>query len=196
MNKFTLTVVLSLATNLHTFAQDKYLERGNAFLNNGQFDKAGKTFRQAIRANPNNLIYQCQLGFVLIQQKAFIEAENILNAVIQVDSTNEAAIVYSGLGNYYNSDFRKAISRFEKALRFIDKQRGQYFSVNWLIGKCYSILLKTEGLTYEETDRMFDCYEEYLRLQPNADDAEEIRRYVDRKKSRRPPRNVIKWIDL
>jgi hypothetical protein len=43
---------------------------------------------------------------------------------------------------------------------------------------------------------MFDCFEEYLRLQPDAKDSKEIREYVDRKKKRRPGENVKKWIDL
>jgi hypothetical protein len=65
-----------------------------------------------------------------------------------------------------------------------------------LIGKAYSNLLITEGLTYDEVDRMFACYEEYLRLQPDAKDSKEIRAYIDRKKKRRPGRNVAKWMDL
>ena len=51
-------------------------------------------------------------------------------------------------------------------------------------------------LIYDETDRMFECYDEYLRLQPNAKDANEIKEYVERKKKRRPSDNVKKWIDL
>jgi hypothetical protein len=78
----------------------------------------------------------------------------------------------------------------------LDKGSGQYYSANWFIGKSDSILLKTDGLSYQEADRMFECYEEYLRLQPNADDAAQIREYVDRKKKRRPTSNVLKWVDL
>ena len=73
---------------------------------------------------------------------------------------------------------------------------GQYYGANWFIGKAYSVLLRTTGLTYKETDRMFACYEEYLRLQPHAEDAEEIKEYVERKKSRRPPPNVKVWVDM
>jgi hypothetical protein len=43
---------------------------------------------------------------------------------------------------------------------------------------------------------MFESYEEYLRLQPDADDADEIREYVERKKKRRPSDNVKKWVDM
>jgi tetratricopeptide (TPR) repeat protein len=196
MKQKILTTFLFLTTILTTFGQDKYLNDGNKFLNNGEFDKAEKTFREGIEYDSTNLIYQCQLGLTLIQQKKYSDAEAILDKILKIDSNNVAAIWYSGVGNFKNGQDRKAIIRFEKALTLLDKGSGQYYSANWFIGKSYSILLKTDGLSYQEADRMFECYEEYLRLQPNADDAAQIREYVDRKKKRRPTSNVLKWVDL
>ena len=132
----------------------------------------------------------------LIQQKKYQDAEIILDKILKKDSNNVAAIWYSGIGNFKNQQDKKAIIHFEKALTLLDKSSGQYYSANWFIGKSYSILLKNSGLSYEEADRMLQCYEEYLRLQPNANDAAKIREYVERKKKRRPPSNALKWIDL
>ena len=196
MKQKILTTYLFLTTFVTTFGQDKYLNDGNKFLNNGEFDKAEKTFRQGIEYDSTNLIYQCQLGLTLIQQKKYSDAEAILDKILKIDSNNIAAIWYSGVGNFKNGQDRKAIIRFEKALTLLDKSSGQYYSANWFIGKSYSILLRTDGLSYQEADRMFECYEEYLRLLPNADDAAQIREYVDRKKKRRPTSNVLKWVDL
>ena len=196
MKRLTITTFLLFTTLLTTYGQDSFLTKGNEFLNNGEFKEAEKTFRKGIKKEPTNLIYQCQLGLTLIQQKKFADAETILEKVIQADSNNVASYWYSGIGSFKNGDDRKAINRFEKVLPLIDKNGGQYFSANWYIGKSYSILLRTEGLSYKETDRMFECYEEYLKLQPNAEDAGKIREYVERKKKRRPPSNVLKWVDL
>ena len=196
MKKIIFTTLLFLTAFLTTFGQDKYLDDGNKSLNSGEFDKAEKTFREAIKSDSINLIYQCQLGLTLIQQKKYSDAQTILDKVLQVDTNNVAAIWYSGIGNFKNGQDKKAILRFEKALTLLDKNSGQYYSAYWFIGKSYSILLKTDGLSYKETDRMFECYEEYLRLQPNANDAAQIREYVDRKKKRRPTNNVLKWVDL
>ena len=69
MKQKILTTFLFLTTILTTFGQDKYLNDGNKFLNNGEFDKAEKTFREGIEYDSTNLIYQCQLGLTLIQQK-------------------------------------------------------------------------------------------------------------------------------
>ena len=194
--KLLISTLSILTISLCTYGQVNYLEEGNSYLNSGDLKKAEQTFKAGIKAEPKNLIYQCQLGLVLIQQKEFKAAEKTLEKVLKVDSNNVAAIWYSGIGNFKNGQDRKAINRFEKALTLLDENSGQYYSANWFIGKSYSVLLKTEGLTYTETDRMFECYEEYLRLQPNADDAEQIREYVERKKKRRPSDNVRKWVDL
>lgn len=196
MRQLTLTTFLFLTTVLTTFGQDTYLDKGNSYLNNEQYDKAEQTFREAIKSDTTNLIYQCQLGLTLIQAKKYADGEQVLDKVLKTDPNNVAAIWYSGIGNFYNAQDRQAINRFEKALTLLDKKSGQYYSANWFIGKCYSNLLKTDGLTYNETDRMFECYEEYLRLQPNAKDAEQIREYVERKKKRRPSSNVKVWVDL
>ena len=196
MKRLALTALILVISILTTLGQDRYLEKGNSYLNNRQFDKAERTFRDAIKSDTTNLVYQCQLGLTLIQGKKYLEADQLLDHVLKKDSSNVAAIWYSGVGNFYNANDRQAIRRFEKALTLLDKRSGQYYSANWFIGKCYSNLLKTEGLTYRETDRMFESYEEYLRLQPNADDAAMIREYLERKKKRRPSSNVEVWMDL
>ena len=194
--KLLLSTLFILTLSFYSYAQTDYLDEGNAYLNSGEFEKAKETFKAGIKAEPENLIYQCQLGLTLIQQKEFKDAEKTLEKVLKIDSTNVGAIWYSGIGNFKGEQYRKAIERFEKALTLLDENSGQYFSANWFIGKSYSVLLQTEGLTYNETNRMFECYDEYLRLQPNADDAQKIREYVERKKKRRPSDNVKLWVDM
>lgn len=196
MKRIAFSTFLLLTAVMTAFGQNDYLDKGNTYLNNGQLVKAEETFRAGIKNDPNNIIYQCQLGLTLVEQKKYTLAEKVLGKILEKDSNNAAAIWYSGIGNFYAAQDRQAITRFEKALTMIDQSSGQYYSANWFIGTCYSNLLKTVGLTYHETDRMFACFEEYLKLQPKADDAVKIRQYVDRKKKRRPSKNVKRWIDL
>ena len=136
---FTLTFV-----NLWTvFGQGSYLDKGNSFLNNGDFDGAEKIFREGIKADPTDLILQCQLGLTLIQKEKYTDAELILEKVLEKEPTNIGANWYSGIGNYKNAKDKKAIENFEGILPLLDKSSGQYFSANWFIGKCYSNLLRT-----------------------------------------------------
>lgn len=196
MNKYVLLVLFLLVSIKITFCQGLYLEKGNAYLNNAEFEKAEATFREGIEAEPENLVYQCQLALTLIEREKYEEAENVIEDILKVDSINIAAIWYSGIGHFYSKKYDQAIERFERTLLLFDIESPQYFSANWFIGKCYSVLLKTEGLTFKETDRMFECYEKYLKLQPDAQDAAEIKEYVERKKKRRPSENVKRWVDL
>lgn len=62
MNQIIFTTLLFFATFLTTFGQNKYLDGANKFLTSGGFDKAEKTFRDGIKSDSTNLIYQCQPG--------------------------------------------------------------------------------------------------------------------------------------
>lgn len=182
--------------SLNAFGQDDFLDNGNTYLNRQEYEKAEEVFRQAIKSEPDNLIYHCQLGLALVQQKKYQKAESFLQKVLEKDSTHVGALWYSGIGNYKAGNDRMAIKRFENVLPLLDESSGQYYSANWFIGKSYSALLRTVGLTYQETDRMLESFEEYLRIQPDAKDSEEIREYVERKKKRRPTDNVEIWVDM
>jgi tetratricopeptide (TPR) repeat protein len=171
-----LLIFTVIVVNVRTaFAQESYLEKGNLFLNKRDFDSAEKIFREGINADPSDLILQCQLGLTLIQKEKYADAEVILTKVLEREPNHVGANWYSGIGHYKNAKDKKAVEHFERVLPMLDKSSGQYYSANWFIGKSYSNLLRTDGLTYKETDRMFECFEEYLRLQPNAKDSREIR---------------------
>ncbi len=185
----SLTIVVTTA-----FGQVNYLDKGNSYLNNKEYEKAEQAFRDGIKSDPTNLIYQCQLGLTLINQKKYSDAEQVLNKVLEVDSNNVGAIWYSGIGNFYNSKDRQAINRFEKALTLLDKKSGQYYSANWFIGKCYQNLLYSEGLSFEETNRMLETYKKYIELQPNAEDYKEVAEFIKYIEAKRPPDNVKKWL--
>jgi tetratricopeptide (TPR) repeat protein len=195
--KNTLLIFFLTGTNLLTaYGQGDYLDKGNALLSSGDFEGAEKVFADGIKADTNNLILKCQLGLTLIQKGKYEDADSVLTKVLEREPNHIGANWYAGIGNFKHGKDKKAIEHFERVLPLINKSSGQYYSANWFIGKSYSNLLRTEGLTNTETDRMFECFEEYLRLQPNAKDSQEIREYVDRKKKRRPGDNVKKWIDL
>jgi len=131
-----------------------------------------------------------------MSQKKYAEAQKFIDNVLLRDSTNKGALWYGGMNNFQNTDadLRVAIRYFERLLPLIDEKQGQYFSASWFIGRSYQILLQNDGLNYDETSRMLDCYATYLRLQPNASDAQKIAVYVQHIKEIRPPNSVKKWI--
>lgn len=188
-------IILILSIQI-LFGQDTYLETGNKFLNNNQNEKAEQTFREAVESDSTNLVYKCQLGLALINQEKNGEAEKVLNEVLKTDSLNVAALWYSGINCFTdkNGNFRNAINYFEKTYPLIDENSGQFFGVNYFIGKSYRNLLYSEGISYEETDRMLETYKIYTKLQPNADDYQETIDFIKYIEDIRPSENVKKWI--
>jgi len=192
MKKFILFLLLSTQTG---FAQQDFFKEGNDQLSKKNYKEAEILFRKAAESdNNNNLMFKAQLALSLIEQGKSSEAEKEIQNILKVDPDFTAALWYGGINSFQNmKDFRKSVLYFEKAYPLISKQSPQYFAVNFFVGKNYRNLLQTEGLTYSEVDRMIYTLEEYVRLQPNAEDANEITSYIERVKKNRPPSNVKIW---
>jgi len=196
MKLFLFTTLLFFLVS-NSYGQTNYLDNGNQQLNDNDFVAAEQTFRDAIKSDSSNLIYQNQLALSLMKQKKHGEAQKILDKILRLDSNNIGALWYSGTNNFLDktSDPRLTIKYFEKVLPLLDESQGQYFSANWFIGKSYHVLLQSDGLTYDEVSRMLECYSTYVKLQPNANDAAKISVFVQHIKDIRPPDNVKKWIN-
>ena len=59
MKKIIFTTLLFFTAFSTTFGQDKYLDDGNKYLNSSEFDKAEKIFKEGIKSDSTNLVYQC-----------------------------------------------------------------------------------------------------------------------------------------
>lgn len=177
-------------------AQNDYFEKGNSLLQQNKYKQAQKIFEIGLKENPKNLMYKNQIALALINQGKNNDAEEIIKKVLEVDSLNVAALWYGGINNFMakDSDFKKAILYFEKAYPLIDKGSGQFFGVNFFIGKSYRNLLYSEGLSFEETDRMLETLEKYTELQPNAEDYKDTIAFINYIKEKRPPKNVKNWV--
>ena len=194
MNKLLILFTIIISQNV--FAQINYLDEGNKYLNENKNIEAEKIFREAIKSDNSNLTYKCQLALSLINQNKNAEAEIEIQKVLKKDSLNIGALWYGGINNFLNKrpDFRKSANYFEKAYPHINKNSPQYFAVNFFIGKCYKNLLYTEGVSYQETDRMLETYKKYVELQPNAEYITETKKFIEKVESTRPPANVKIWV--
>jgi tetratricopeptide (TPR) repeat protein len=186
-------IILFLIISFNAFGQIDYLSEGNKYLNQNKNVEAEKLFREAIKSDNNNLIFKCQLALSLINQKKHSEAETEISEVLVKDSLNVAALWYGGINNFQNKDFKKSVHYFEKAFPKINKNSPQYSAINFYIGKNYSNLLYSDGLSYYETDRMLETYKEYIKLQPNGEEIPDLESFVIKIKKQRPPKNVLKW---
>lgn len=185
---------LALLIPFITFAQRNYLNEGNTLLSQNKNKEAEELFKEAIKSEKDNLVYQTQLGLALINQGKYKEAEKQLNKVLSKEPNNTGALWYSGINNFQNAhNFRKAIQYFEKAYPLIAATSPQFFAVNFFIAKSYRNLLYTEGLTYDETSRMLETSKEYVKLQPDATDAPQFTAFIKYVEENRFPPNVKIW---
>ncbi|MDY3549002.1 tetratricopeptide repeat protein [Riemerella anatipestifer] len=187
-----------LTISLTIFAQENidYLNEGNNLLNQNKPDEAELIFNKGLEKNPENLVLKSQVALAQMNQQKFSDAQETLNQILKADSSNIAALWYSGVNNYIQKPpkLREAIKYFELAYPLIDKNSGQYFGVNYFIGNSYKFLLYKEGLSYGEVDRMLETLKLYTKLQPNADDTELTANFIAKVEKLRPPKNVEKWI--
>lgn len=187
-------IYLALLIPFLTFAQRNYLDEGNNLLNQDKNKEAEELFKEAVKSEKENLIYQTQLGLALINQGKYGEAEKQLGKVLDKEPNNTGALWYSGINNFQNGkNFRKAIMYFEKAYPLIADTSPQFFAVNFFIAKSYRNLLYTEGLTYDETSRMLETSKEYVKLQPDATDAPQFTALIKYVEENRFPPNVKIW---
>jgi len=176
------------------YAQTDILEEGEKLFGAGQFQQAEQLFRDGLSQEPDNLNYLSQLGVCLIQQKKYQEADVVLGNVLEKDNTNFSALWYSGVSRYSTKQYESALSFFEQAMPLLPKTSPQYPSAYWFVGKSLSGMLKTTGITSAQADKMFESFEEYLKLQPNAQDAAKISAFLEAAKSNRPATIADKWI--
>lgn len=180
------------------FAQKKidYLSAGNDLLNQNKPKEAEEIFKNGLKEEPDNLILKNQIALAQMDQKENNKAQKTLDEILKKDSLNVASLWYSGINNYSREtpNFVQAIKYFEKAYPLIDKSSKQYYAVNYYIGNAYRNLLFSEGLSYQEVDRMLETLNMYTELQPNATDYAQTKQLIEKIKTSRPPKNVIKWV--
>lgn len=196
MKKIVLFLLLVLSQTVSSQDITVYLDQGNDLISQNRFSDAENTFRKGLKEDPENPILKSQLALTLINQDKNDNAERIIDEVLAKQPNFTAALWYGGINNFSKNkpDFRKAVSYFEKAYQLIDPNSKQYFAVNYYIGKSYRKLLYTEGLTYQEVDRMLETYKRYLELQPDAEDRIDVKSFIKKVEEKRPGKNVGKWI--
>ena len=113
MKQFFITALLLFLLQ-SSFGQTNYLDKGNQQLNDEDLIAAEQTFREAVKSDTSNLIYQNQLALSLMKQKKHSEAQRLLDKILLIDSTNIGALWYAGTNNYLdkNRDLRTAVKYF------------------------------------------------------------------------------------
>lgn len=120
---FNISELFSAGSSSVTGAQAEILDEsasckvcGNAFLAEGKLEDAEACFRQVISTTPNDAEAHIRLGFVLIEQKRYVEAENLLKHAARLNPELADAFYMIGTASKAQGRLDDAIENFNKAL--------------------------------------------------------------------------------
>ncbi len=138
-------------------------ELGVQYLKLGEADKAVDPLRSATKASPDAFVPRLNLGIALLECRKIVEAETELREALKISST-PTAHMYLGLALISAKKFEEAQRELETAISTGGENLAQ---VHRYLG----------GLYWQKQDyrRAVDELESYLRLTPNAPDAELVR---------------------
>lgn len=139
-------------------------ELGVQYLKVGQPDKAAETLQAALKLSPDDARARLNYGFALLNQKKFEEAEMQLRQVLKKNDAMPTAHMYLGITLMNQKKFDDAEAEL---LRAASSNSNEVATAHRYLG----------GIYWGKRDykRAADELELYLKLVPNAADAERTR---------------------
>ena len=138
-------------------------ELGVQYLKMGQAHRAVEPLRSATSLSPNAFTPKLNLGIALLETQQYREAEPQLRNALKITST-PIAHMYLGLTLYHLQNTTEAEKELKAA---VDSSGDQLPLAHYYLGGLYWQM--------REFARAADELETYLRLTPNAPDAERVR---------------------
>jgi len=141
---------------------------GAYLLAQGKLEEASDELRRATEMDPKSFNPHLNLGIVLTQQQKFREAADVLDRALSLDPTSAAAHLYAGVALLGSGEEARA----ERELSIAYESGGsQYALAQFHLGRLYT----NRG----ERALALKAFETYLRDQPDAANAERVRRLVE-----------------
>lgn len=150
-------------------------ELGVQYLKLRQISKAVEVLRQSCKLSPDAFSPRLNLGIALLESKKFGEAEEQLRAALKRNNNAPTAHMYLGVTLVRLSKFEEA----EKELLVATESSGNQLGMaSYYLG----------GIYWKKHDypRAVEHLETYLRLIPNAADAERVRATIKDLRGRTP----------
>ena len=139
-------------------------ELGVQYLKLSQPDKAAEALRSALRLVPDNFTARLNYGIALLNKKEFAEAESQLRQVLKKNDASPTARMYLGIALINLRNYDESEKELQRAISTSGGNLGQ---AHYYLGGIY--------WRKKEYKRAVDELETYLKLVPNAPEAERIR---------------------
>jgi tetratricopeptide (TPR) repeat protein len=140
---------------------------GQEYMRLGQLDKAAEEFNTALKIDPEAFAPRLNLGIVLVYRKRLKEAEKELRLAVSKNDTSGTAHYYLGRTLAVLRKFDEAEKELQRALSLAGDQMG---TAHRFLGAIY----QARG----DNPRAVTELETYLRLVPDAPDANQIRELI------------------
>ncbi len=146
-------------------------QRGQEFLRKNQLPQAIVAFKEALKADPNNVRLQKLLGYLSFKTDQLIDSRNFYEGALKL-APNDSEIHYAiGLIHFRTRNFDPAAASFQRAVAISPSLIKAYFAL---------------GEVYEETNRYEDAvfqFKKCLSLDPNLKAAQERLQYLSNRLS-------------
>jgi tetratricopeptide (TPR) repeat protein len=162
---------LERALKLHTNYYDAQSLLGNAFMDQEKWDKASEALVRALEINPNAVPAMVSLGEVYRRQKKYEEGEKVLQNVFVLD--DKSWLGHYTLGRIYWE--RKDLVSAGKQVALTLQLQPEFGDARLLAGNIFVRAHLPQNAIIE--------YEEYLRIDPRGQFAQEIRDLVQKLKT-------------
>jgi tetratricopeptide (TPR) repeat protein len=139
-----------------------YSRVADAFSNNGLVDEAITLFNQAVELSPYILDYKLKLAVLLINSNRFLEAENVLEELLSLNSERKEVYLNFGYLNILRMQFDKAEENLKRAVKLDPDYLLAYENLALLYIKKNNLFLARKNL------------EVILKLNPNAKKAKQM----------------------
>ncbi|MGH9818815.1 MAG: tetratricopeptide repeat protein [Pyrinomonadaceae bacterium] len=170
----------SALTEYPTFTEC-YLEIGKLYLTHGKIEDAINSFRNAIKLEPKNFEAHVNLGISLLNEKKYDEAEPELVTAAYLNRAAVTPHYYIGLIYAEKRQYDIAQKAFETAQSL---PGGDTFP---LLHRYLGGIYANKGMNKEAAEELA----KYLRLDPNAKDADKIRQTISELKAKPQKLNVF-----
>ena len=160
-----------LAIAEHTEFMLAYNEMGVQYTRLGNLEKATEAFRSATKIRPGAFDPQMNLGAVLYAQKKFEDAEPVMRTAVKLNEASPAGHYYLGMTTANLGRFDEAERELQLALKLGGDQMNEARRV-------LAIILASRG----ERKKAAEELERYLKINSNAEDAEELRAKIEQLK--------------
>jgi tetratricopeptide (TPR) repeat protein len=140
---------------------------GNEYLNKGYYDASFVLFTRAVAVNPRSVSSNLGLGLSEYRLNQVPRSIQQFEAVVKLHKENVTAHYWLGVAYHSTGKLPQALSSLQKAEKLSE---GKSPDVQWQLARVY----KDQNKFKESADAL----EHYLKLKPDAENAEEIRKAI------------------